>query len=118
MCKSFASSLQGPAFQWYTNLANNSISSFIQIMDSIVEQFTSSKKLEKLSGDLYHIQQRHTKSLRNYVKRFNRDKVSIPFCNRETTAHAFRKGLLLDGELYKDLKKFNCFTMEEALARA
>ena len=28
MCKSFGSSLQGPALQWYTNLANNSISSF------------------------------------------------------------------------------------------
>ncbi|KAL5554338.1 hypothetical protein UlMin_041739 [Ulmus minor] len=30
----------------------------------------------------------------------------------------FRKGLLPDGELYKDLTKFNCSTMEEALARA
>ena len=28
MYKSFGSSLQGPALQWYTNLANNSISSF------------------------------------------------------------------------------------------
>ena len=28
MCKSFGSSLQGLALQWYTNLANNFISSF------------------------------------------------------------------------------------------
>ena len=33
-------------------------------------------------------------------------------------ADAFRKGLLLDGELYKDLTKFNCSPMEDALARA
>ena len=48
MCKSFGSSLQGPALQWYTNLANNFISSFAQLTDTFVEQFASSKKLEKL----------------------------------------------------------------------
>ena len=48
MCKSFGSSLMGLALQWFTNLPNNSISSFAQLMD-FVEQFSSSKKLEKLS---------------------------------------------------------------------
>ena len=56
MCKSFGSSFQGPAFQWYTNLANNSISYFAQLTDTFVEKFASSKKIEKLFGDLYRIQ--------------------------------------------------------------
>ena len=30
----------------------------------------------------------------------------------------FRKGFLPDGELYKDLTKFHCYTIKEALARA
>ncbi|KAL5550140.1 hypothetical protein UlMin_000316 [Ulmus minor] len=107
MCKSFGSSLQGPTLQWYTKLANNSISSFAQLTDTFVEQFASSKKLEKLSGNLYRIQQRRTESLRDYVSYFNREKVSIPFCNQETAADVFQKGFLLDGELYKDLTKFN-----------
>ena len=47
MCKSFGSSLQGLALQWYTNMANNFISSFAQLTDTFVEQFSSSKKLEK-----------------------------------------------------------------------
>ena len=83
-----------------------------------MEQFTSSKKLEKLSGNLYRIQQRHTESLRDYVGHINRKKVSIPFCNQEAVADAFYKGLLPDGKLYKDLTKFNCSTMEETLAHA
>ena len=83
-----------------------------------MEQFSSSKKLEKLSGDLYHIQKRRTESLKDYVGCFNREKVSIPFCNQEIAVNAFRKGLLPDGDLYKDLTKFNCSTMEETLARA
>ena len=57
MYKSFGSSLQGLTLQWYTNLANNSISFFAQLTDTFVEQFTSSKKLEKISRDFYYIQQ-------------------------------------------------------------
>ena len=37
MCKSFGSNLQCPALQWYTNLPNNSISSFTQLTDTFVE---------------------------------------------------------------------------------
>ena len=57
ICKSFGSSLQGPTLQWHTNLPNNYIYSFVQLADTFVEQFANSKKLEKLSGNLYHIQQ-------------------------------------------------------------
>ncbi|KAL5567866.1 hypothetical protein UlMin_024441 [Ulmus minor] len=118
MCKSFCSSLQGPSLQWYTNLPNNSISSFFHLTDTFVEQFVSSKKLEKLFGDLYRIHQCRGEKLRDYVGRFNREKVSILFCNQETTVEAFWKGLFLDGELYKDLTKFNCSTIEDVLACA
>ena len=89
MCKSFGSSLQGPALQWYTNLANSSISYFVQLTDTFVEQFASSKKLKKLLGDLYSIQPRHIESLRDYIGCFNKEKVSIPFCNQEIVADAF-----------------------------
>ena len=47
---------------------------------------------------------------------FNRKKVSIPFYNQETVVDAFYKALLPDRELYKDLTKFNCSTMEDVLA--
>lgn len=49
---------------------------------------------------------------------FNREKVSISFCNQETTVDAFYKGLFPDGELYKDLTEFNCSIMEDVLACA
>ena len=89
MCKSFGSILMRSALQWYTNLPNNSISSFAQLTDTFIEQFSSNKKLKKLFGDLYRILQRRNESLHNYVGHFNRDKVSIPFCNQENTVNAF-----------------------------
>ena len=69
-------------------------------------------------GDLYHIHQCCGETLCDYVRHFNWEKVSIPFCNQEIAVDAFRKGLLPDGELYKDLTKFNCFTIEDILAYA
>ncbi|XP_031284990.1 uncharacterized protein LOC116143690 [Pistacia vera] len=118
ICKSFGSSLSGPVLQWYTNLSNGSIESFAQLTDTFVEQFASSKKLEKLLVDLYRIYQRRGEPLREYVSRFNKEKISIPSCNPETAVDAFRKALLPDGELYKELTKLGCTTMEDALARA
>lgn len=118
MCKSFGSSLSRSALQRYTNLPNNSSSSFTQLTNTFVEQFASSKKLEKLSTDLYRVYQKKWESLREYVSRFNKEKISIPSCNPKTAVNAFRKCLLLDGELYKDLTKLGCTTMEDALARA
>ena len=47
ICKAFKSNLNGPALQWYTNLPNNFINSFAQLTDTFVEQFASSRKLEK-----------------------------------------------------------------------
>ena len=116
ICKSFWSSLIEPALQWYTNLPNNSISSFAHLTNTFVEQSASSKKHEKLSGNLYHILQRRNELLCDYVYHFNQEKVFIPFCNQETTVDAFWKGLLPDSELCKNLTKFNFTTMEDVLA--
>ncbi|KAK1584002.1 hypothetical protein Q3G72_029020 [Acer saccharum] len=114
MCKAFGSSLSGPALQWYTNLPNNSIDSFAQLTDTFVEQFASSRKLEKLSDDLYTITQRTGENLRAYVGRFNREKVQIPHCNQATAIYAFRKGLRSSGKRMRriSLEKPMAVTME------
>jgi len=118
MCKAFGSSLSGPALQWYTNLPNNSINSFAQLTDTFVEQFASSRKLEKQSDDLYTITQKCDENLRAYVGRFNKEKVQIPHCNQSTAISAFRRGLRFDSDLYKELTKYPCKTMEDVLAKA
>ncbi|KAF3584710.1 hypothetical protein F2Q69_00028783 [Brassica cretica] len=57
MCKGFGSILIGPALQWYINLPTRSISSFTILNDKFVEQFASSRSLEKTSDGLYEILQ-------------------------------------------------------------
>ncbi|KAF2577199.1 hypothetical protein F2Q68_00004631 [Brassica cretica] len=53
MCKGFGSALIGPALQWYINLPTRSISYFASLSDKFVEQFTSSRSVEKTSDGLY-----------------------------------------------------------------
>ncbi|KAF2583510.1 hypothetical protein F2Q68_00005080 [Brassica cretica] len=115
MCKGFGSTLLGPALQWYINLPSRSISSFATLNDKFVEQFTNNRDLEKTSDGLYKILQHQAEPLRGYLARFNQEKVGIPECNIHT-AIAFKRGMLPDGNLYKELTKYQCKTMEDVLS--
>uniref|UniRef100_A0A0D3DLK7 Retrotransposon gag domain-containing protein n=1 Tax=Brassica oleracea var. oleracea TaxID=109376 RepID=A0A0D3DLK7_BRAOL len=50
MCKGFGLTLTRPALQWYINLPSRSIASFAILSDKFVEQFASSRDLEKAAG--------------------------------------------------------------------
>ena len=56
--------------------------------------------------------------MRNYVTRFNKERISIPDLHQPTEVEVFRNGLLADNKLYKNLTKFKCYTMDQVLARA
>lgn len=47
MCKGFRSSLAGPALHGFVNLPNVLISSFVELHDLFIEQFSSSRKILK-----------------------------------------------------------------------
>ncbi|KAF2576166.1 hypothetical protein F2Q70_00002831 [Brassica cretica] len=90
MCEGSGSTLTGPALQWYINLPSRSIASFAP----------------------------RAEPLRGYIARFNQEKVAIPECSIPTAISAFKRGLLPDGDLYKELTKYQCKTMEDVLSRA
>ncbi|KAF2602770.1 hypothetical protein F2Q70_00026277 [Brassica cretica] len=118
MCKGFGSTLTGSALQWYINLPSRSIASFAVLSDKFVEQFASSRDLEKTSDSLYEILQHRAEPLRGYIARFNQEKVAISECSIPTAISAFKRGHLSDGDLYKELTKYQCKTMEDVLSRA
>ena len=118
MCKGFGSTLTGPALQWYINLPSRSIASLAVLSDIFVEQFASRRDLEKTSDSLYEILQFRAEPLRGYIARFNQEKVAIPKCSIPNAISAFKRGLLPDGDLYKELTKYQCKTMEDVLSRA
>ncbi|KAF2557478.1 hypothetical protein F2Q68_00015071 [Brassica cretica] len=118
MCKGFGSTLTGPALQWYINLPSRSMASFAVLSDKFVEQFTSSRDLDKASDILYEILQHRAEPQRGYIARFNQEKVAILECSIPTTISDFKRALLPDGDLCKELTKYQCKTMEDVLSRA
>ncbi|KAF3526937.1 hypothetical protein F2Q69_00047853 [Brassica cretica] len=118
MCKWFGSTLTGPALQWYINLPSRSIASFVILSNMFLEQLASSKDLEKTYDGLYEILQHRAEPLQGYIARFNQEKVAIPECSIPTAIYAFKRGLLPDGNLYKELTKYQCKTMEDVMSRA
>ena len=117
MCKGFGSALIGHALQWYINLPTRSISSFASLSDKFAEQFANSRSLEKTSDGLYEILQHRVERLQYYIARFNQEKVAVPECSIPTAISAFKRGLLPDGVLYKELTMYPCKTMEDVLSR-
>ncbi|XP_013651589.1 uncharacterized protein LOC106356369 [Brassica napus] len=118
MCKGFGSTLIGPALQWYINLPTRSISSFASLSDNFGEQFASSRSLEKISDDLYEILQHRVEPLRDYIARFNQEKVAVPECSIPAAISAIKRALLPDEGLYKELTMYPCKTMEDVLSQA
>ncbi|XP_021737565.1 uncharacterized protein LOC110704094 [Chenopodium quinoa] len=118
MCKGFGATLSGRALTWFINLDNGTIRSFAGMVNLFKIQFASSRKIEKQSSDLYRVVERHGESLRDYLNRFNREKIGIHKCDAPTTIKAFRRGLLDHSELYKELTKYPCTTFEDVHAKA
>ncbi|XP_038722005.1 uncharacterized protein LOC120014155 [Tripterygium wilfordii] len=81
-------------------------------------QFSSSRKIHKCSDDLYRLPQRVGESLRDFLARFNTEKVSIPYCDPGTAIQALRSCLLPDEQFYEELTKYNIRSYEEALVKA
>ncbi|XP_074296986.1 uncharacterized protein LOC141627654 [Silene latifolia] len=103
---------------WFVGLPNKSISSFADLVNAFNQQFASSRKPEKQTSDLYPIVQGFEESTRDYLNRFNKEKVSIPRCDIATAIQAFRRGLHQDSQLYKDLTMHPCTTFEEVQSKA
>ncbi|KAF2549380.1 hypothetical protein F2Q70_00022317 [Brassica cretica] len=97
---------------------DRTISSIAILRDKFVEQFPISRDLKKTSDGLYEILQHRAEPLQGYIARFYQEKVAIPGCNIPTAISASKIGLLPDGDLYKELTKYQCKTMEDVMSRA
>ncbi|XP_074267024.1 uncharacterized protein LOC141590325 [Silene latifolia] len=118
MCKGFGSTLSGAALQWFVSLPNKSISSFTDLVNAFNQQFPRSRRTPKQPSDLYRIVQEIGESIKDYVTRFNTEKVAIRDCDISTAIKAFRQGLDKDSDLYKELTMHPCERFEEVQQRA
>ncbi|XP_056697382.1 uncharacterized protein [Spinacia oleracea] len=118
MCKSFGVNLDGAAQEWLMNITPGSKSRLSDLINAFYQQFASNRQLEKQTSDLYRLAQGPTESVRDYFNRFNCEKISIKNCDVRTAIEPFKRGLIPNSELYREITKYPCATFEEVRSRA
>ncbi|KAJ0681775.1 putative retrotransposon gag domain-containing protein [Helianthus annuus] len=118
LCKGFGSTLTGSALKWLLSLPPYSITSFANLVNLFNNQFSCSRKFERLTSDLYRVTQSHNESLRDYITKFSKESLDIPNLYMATAVEAFKMGLLKDSLFYDDLVMTPCRNLDEVRTRA
>ncbi|XP_073138061.1 uncharacterized protein [Henckelia pumila] len=116
-CKVFLTTLVNSPQRWFEKLEPQSIRSFADFKQVFLQHFSSNKRYKKTAYSLFEAKQAGEKSLRAYIKRFNKTALEVPTCAQETKIIAFTQGLR-EGEFFKSLVKKAPRTFEDLLARA
>ncbi|XP_022873009.1 uncharacterized protein LOC111391959 [Olea europaea var. sylvestris] len=78
MCKAFPQTLTHAAKDWFSTLEPNSIASFSDLADKFSAFFASSKGIRKTATSLMQLCQGQNETLRDFMKRFNKERLQIP----------------------------------------
>nr|XP_009763035.1 PREDICTED: uncharacterized protein LOC104214999 [Nicotiana sylvestris] len=63
---------------WYYNLPHNSIDSFAMLADSFVKAHAGAIKVKTRKSDLFKVRQKENKMLREFVSRFQMERIDLP----------------------------------------
>ena len=74
--------------------------------------------MQKTSTDLYRMHMYWGETTRSWVTRYNAERLTIDKLDEDTSINAFRKGIFVDLNLYKELTKHPCETYAEVIRKA
>ncbi|GFZ06625.1 hypothetical protein Acr_18g0007950 [Actinidia rufa] len=104
MCKPFSATLKGPARSWFRKLSPGTIDSFGDLSRLFVANFMSCRNRQKNASHLFTIRQKETKSLKDFVKRFNQAILEVEDPSDKVIIMAMMEGLR-PGLLFDSLSK-------------
>lgn len=91
--KKFAETLIKRALTWYSLLTDNSIDSFAELAYSFIKAHVGAQKVKKKIKDIFKIQQENTELLKEFVDRFQRERMLLPLIPNNKAAIAFARNL-------------------------
>jgi hypothetical protein len=102
-CRAFPLTLSGKARDWLRNLPPRSIDSFDALGRKFLAQFVSGRPRRKPRGCLLSVRQGPNESLKDYLWRFNQEKLETESAPDDFIYGAIFQGLKKDGPLMADL---------------
>ncbi|CAL9028893.1 unnamed protein product, partial [Prunus brigantina] len=92
--------------------------SFKELAHIFTKEYTSYRTIKKNPDHLFNLQKKDDESLRDYIKRFKAERANIIGCDDRITSSAFKRGLPIECELYRELTISPCQTLVEVFAIA
>jgi hypothetical protein len=102
-CRAFPLTLSGKARDWLRNLPPRSIDRFDALGRKFLAQFVSGRARRKPRGYLLSVRQGPNESLKDYLWRFNQEKLETESAPDDFIYGAIFQGLKKDGPLMADL---------------
>ncbi|XP_060179414.1 uncharacterized protein LOC132609449 [Lycium barbarum] len=93
LLKKFGETLSKGAMIWYQNFPEHSIDSFSMLADAFVKAHAGAIKVETQKSDLFNVKQRDDETLREFVARFQMERMDLPPVTDEWAVQAFTQGL-------------------------
>ncbi|XP_070042476.1 uncharacterized protein [Nicotiana tomentosiformis] len=93
LLKKFGETLSKGEKIWYHNLPPNSIDSFVMLADSFIKVHTGAIKVETRKSDLFKVKYKDNEMLREFVSRFQIERIDIPPVADDWAVQAFTQGL-------------------------
>ncbi|XP_060190670.1 uncharacterized protein LOC132619942 [Lycium barbarum] len=93
LLKKFGETLSKGAMIWYHNLLEHSIDSFAMLADAFVKAHVGAIKVETQKSDLFNVKQRDDETLREFVARFQMERMDLPPVTNDWAVQAFTQGL-------------------------
>lgn len=110
-CRVFATTLTGPAQQWFGQLHGGSVPTFGKLFSMFLHHFASSRKYRKSTITLFSIKQQAE------IQRFNTAMLEVPAVSEEIKISAMSQGLR-EGDLFHSLALEPVSTFDQLLERA
>ncbi|XP_070004961.1 uncharacterized protein [Nicotiana sylvestris] len=122
LVKQFGEMFTKGALTWYSLLPENSINSFAKLADSFIKAHSGAQKVEKRMEDNFKIEQGDSELLREFVDRFQRERMTFPRVPDNWAAIAFtsnlnEKSLEATRRLKESLREFPATTWNDVYNR-
>nr|GME05145.1 uncharacterized protein LOC109158413 [Ipomoea batatas] len=116
-CRVFVSTLEGIARDWFISLPRGSVSTFEDLANQFLTRFASSMRARKHFTDLTEVNQGEYESLKDYIKRWQKEIQAVDGIDDKSALMMFMRSLR-SGKLFEDLRNNTPDTYAQAIQRA
>jgi hypothetical protein len=106
-CRAFPLTLKGVAKDWFIRFPPKSVGTFKELGRLFLTQFLATRKRKKNATCLLTLRQDKERSLKDFMLRFNREKLEVDTLDDKTLLCTLMQGVRTEGPLMAEVRRKN-----------